>query len=114
VSVTILGQTQRSTRTFAAATPFTWKVGASGAARITAAVGGAQVTIAEVKAGPWAVFQLFRDAEWEPLGGDRYTLRWPIPGHAQKLAVELSFAGGAPLFVPSYLGGLGCVRQITR
>jgi type VI secretion system protein ImpL len=114
VTIAILGQNQRSTRTFAAAAPFTWKVGATGGARVTANIGGSQVVVAETQPGPWAVFQLFRSARWERLGNDRYQVRWPIPGHAQPLTMELDFGGGPPLFMESYLGGMNCVRQITR
>ncbi|HET8654029.1 MAG TPA: ImcF-related family protein [Longimicrobiaceae bacterium] len=114
VTVSIDGQTKTFTRTDAASKTFDWNAARPAPARISARLNGVDVTLVDAPAGAWSVFHLFQNAQWQSMGGGRYTVRWRAPGLGQPLTAEISFAKGEPVFMRDYLAHLGCVSKIAR
>ncbi len=112
VDVSIDGQTQTTTRTVAAAHTFEWDGARARDARITATIRGNTVTL-QAPPGPWALFRLMQQADWQSQGGGRYTLRWRLP-QGGALAADINFAKVSPVFMRDYLGGLRCVSEVAR
>jgi type VI secretion system protein ImpL len=113
VTVNIDGQAKTFTRTDAASKTFDWNAARASQATITGQVNGAQTTLVGAPAGSWAVFQLFKNAEWQRTGAGRYTVHWRVGGLNEPLTAEVSFAEGEPVFMRDYLQ-LGCVSQIVQ
>lgn len=111
VTVNIDGQVQTTTRTSAAARTFQWDAARAHDARITAKVKGTEVAI-QAPSGSWALFRLLQQAQWQSLGGGRYTLRWRAQD--AEVAADISFAKGSPVFMRDYIGGLRCVSEVAR
>jgi type VI secretion system protein ImpL len=111
VTVSIDGQVQTTTRTVAAARTFQWDAARAHDARITAKLKGTDVTV-QAPPGTWALFRLLQQADWQSLGGGRYTLRWRVP--QGELAADISFAKGAPVFMRDYISGFRCVSEVAR
>lgn len=113
VTINIDGVAQQFTRNFSSARPFTWRGDRARLIRVSANVNNSDVTLLE-GAGPWGIFRLFQAAEWEPLGGDRYLLRWRLNGTPSEVAAELTMsAGSPPIFRPDYFGQFACVPGIV-
>jgi type VI secretion system protein ImpL len=115
VVVTIEGTTHRFTRRATASRTFVWTGGAGSSARIAVVIGGAEIVVSEPPRGPWAVFRLFREAQWEPAGRDGYTARWRVPGRDATLRSDVLFdEGRPPVLRAGTLDGPACVSQIAR
>ncbi|MDR0786637.1 MAG: hypothetical protein LBG44_02105 [Gemmatimonadota bacterium] len=113
ITINIDGQAQTFTRTFSSARPFTWQGDRARLIRISANVNNSDVTLLE-GAGTWGVFRLFQTASWEPLGGDRYLLRWRLPGNPSEVTAELTMNPGTPpIFQAGYFNQLSCVSRIV-
>lgn len=114
VTVVIDGRTATFTRTSAGAQPFLWVAGEAREARMTAQVGGNEVTISNK--GTWAVFQLFQAAEGWQTQGIVQRAQWTTKHQGQTVAIpfELNLAGAPPIFDRSYFSGGGCSGQIAR
>jgi type VI secretion system protein ImpL len=115
ISVSMDGRTQTFTRTFANAQSFTWQGSRASSLRISATIDGAEVPVVDER-GTWAVFRAFQRAEWQNLGGNRYSLVWRIPDRSQTVSAELTLAGSTPpIFQREYLSRLsGCVSAVVR
>jgi type VI secretion system protein ImpL len=115
VVVMIEGRTHRFSRRLAGAQHFVWSGAQGSSARIAVVLEGAEVVVAEPRRGPWAVFRLFQDAQWEPAGRDGFVARWRVPGRDLTISADILFdEGRPPLFRAGYFGGLRCVAQIAR
>lgn len=115
VSVSLDGQSGRFTQTQAAARTFEWRGSGSTGASIAVRVGDADVQVARVDPGPWAVFRLFQQASKFERQGSGWLVEWQVPGRPLTLAADLSFEKGQPIFQREYLARLGqCVRRIAR
>jgi len=114
VSVSMDGQSHRFTRTVAAAHTFVWEGDRAQNLQITGQVAGQEVTLLEAPEGPWALFRLFGQAQWEQVGQGRYELTWSIPGEQMNLTMELSLARGIPVFRGGFIADLNCVSRIAR
>jgi type VI secretion system protein ImpL len=113
VQVEMAGVVHTWTRTVSGVRPFAWQAEPNGTARIVANLNGPIVTVAQ-GAGPWAVFQVFHQADnWQQLGTGRYRVRWRIPNSTATLSADLSFDEGIPIFDPSYFAGITCPRTIV-
>lgn len=82
-------------------------------ARISARVNSVDVDLAEPPNGPWALFRIMQEAQWEPAGGQFYNLRWRLPGQQTTLTLVLRIPAGVPIFQKDYLR-LNCTAQIAR
>jgi type VI secretion system protein ImpL len=115
VIVTIDGTTHRFTQRATASRTFIWTGGAGSSARIAVVMGGAEVVVSEAPRGPWAVFRLFHNAQWQAGGRDSYVVRWRIPGQELTLRADVLFdEGRPPLFRAGFFDGPACVAQIAR
>jgi type VI secretion system protein ImpL len=115
VVVTIEGTTHRFTPRVAASRTFVWSGGAAGTARIAAVIDGREVVISEPPRGPWAVFRMFQEAQWEAVGRDGYVARWRVPGRNATLRTDVFFdEGRPPVLRAGHLEGPRCVPQIAR
>lgn len=114
ITINIDGQAQTFTRTFAAARPYTWEAARAQLIRISGSLNGRDETLLE-GSGPWGIFRLFQVAEWEPLGADRYMLRWPVTGTNLTLSAELTLNPGSPaIFRRDFFSGFECVSRISQ
>jgi len=114
VVVSIDGQTQRFTRTMAAAQTFVWQGGRADNVRISGVLGGEEVILLEAPSGPWALFRLFGQANWESSGDGRYRLRWAVPGRQIDVTAELSLPRGLPVFRADFMQDLRCATRIAQ
>jgi type VI secretion system protein ImpL len=111
VTVTLDNQVHRVERTQIRTLPLGWNGTTARGMRISARIGGADVTLLE-ETGPWAVFQLFRQAEWRQ-EGNRYLVQWRFPNRPP-LSAEVSFEPTAqPLLRPGAMR-LDCVARVVR
>jgi type VI secretion system protein ImpL len=115
VRVTIDGTTRRFTQRVTGIQSLSWTGGAGSSARITAVIGGAEVVVSEAPPGPWAVFRLFQNAQWQPAGRDDYVVRWRVPGRDLTLVADVMFdEGRPPLLRAGFFDGPACVTRIAR
>ncbi len=114
ITVNIDGNVGKVTRTLAASHTYTWNGQTARTARITAQVGGSEVTLLDARPGTWALFHLFETASWKSTGGGRYLVTWSLPDQHTTLTAELSFAGGLPIFSRDYLDQFRCVSDVAR
>jgi type VI secretion system protein ImpL len=101
----------------AAPAQFTWPSAAGRDARLEVdyrqlVVRGKTATVARA-GGEWAMFRLMAQAaKWEG-GGGTYRAEWTGGGQGP-VAVQVSFANGAPVMQRGWLGGMACASQVTR
>jgi type VI secretion system protein ImpL len=115
VVVTIEGTSHRFTPRVASSRTFVWSGGAAGTARIAAIVNGREVVISEPPRGPWAVFRMFQETQWEAVGRDGYVARWRVPGSNLTVRADVFFdEGRPPILRAGFLEGPACVPQIAR
>ncbi|MDQ6828621.1 MAG: hypothetical protein M3081_07115 [Gemmatimonadota bacterium] len=122
-TLTIDGQRQQFNRKAAAAKQFIWTGTQSGNARLSAQVGSTEVQLLSFD-GPWAMFQLFQEADRWTTSGGLHAVEWSLrtrgqqstlpDGSALRVGMELSLEGLQPVMQKGYLGGLGCVGDIAR
>ncbi|GJG86570.1 hypothetical protein tb265_17510 [Gemmatimonadetes bacterium T265] len=63
--------------------------------------------------GEWALFRVVAQAtKWEG-GGGTWRAEWNAGGQGP-VAVEFTFANGAPVLQRGWLGGMACAAQVTR
>lgn len=93
---------------------FVWEPAKRGA-RLSATVGGREVTVA-AEEGPWAVFRMLRKAEWTDLGEGAFSLRWQIPNSPQQVEARYQPVGAAPVSVQPGARDLriDCVSQVVQ
>lgn len=109
------GRRHTFTQVQPASVVFEWDAERARTARITGLVEGEEVELVTGDPpGTWALFRLFQVADWESLGGGRYSLRWTVPGRDLRVAAELSLTDGALIFDRSFMAGLGCVSNVAR
>jgi type VI secretion system protein ImpL len=113
VTITVDRRSEVFTPTSAAGRTFTWVGTSARDVRISGRIGGAQVTLFQPAPGPWAIFRLFHQGEWQPRGSGHYGVRWQIPNRSGSLTADVSFAGGVPIFMPRHLDRLECVSRIA-
>ncbi len=122
-TLTIDGQRQQFNRRAAAAKQFIWTGAQSGNATLSAQVGSTEVQLLAFT-GPWAMFQLFQEADrWQTNGG-LHAVEWSLrtrgqqstlpDGSALRVGMELSLEGLPPVMQKGYLSGLSCVSDIAR
>ena len=108
------GRTATFTRTSTAAQPFLWDGVQAQEARMTAQIGGADVTLSGY--GTWAVFRLFQSAQdWQTRGivqQGTWILRHD--GQAVPVPFELNLGGAAPIFSHDYFRDVSCDGRIAR
>jgi len=114
IVVSIDGQTQRFTRTMAAAQTFVWQGSRADNARVSGLLDGSEVTLLEAPSGPWALFRLFGQANWESAGDGRYRLQWPVQGRQINITAELSLPRGLPVFRTDFMRDLRCASRIAQ
>ena len=114
VIISIDGQTQRFTRTMAAAQTFVWQGSRADNARISGVLGGEEVVLLEAPSGPWALFRLFGQANWQSSGDGRYQLRWAVPGRQVDVTAELSLPRGLPVFQAGFMQDIRCATRIVQ
>ena len=108
------GRTATFTRTSTAAQPFLWDGLQAQEARLTARIGGSDVTLSAY--GTWAVFRLFQSAQdWQTRGVVQQAV-WIARHNGQAVPVpfELNLGGAAPIFSRDYFRGVSCNGQIAR
>jgi type VI secretion system protein ImpL len=111
VTISMDEQTHRVERTQVRTLPLRWSGAGARGMRIAARIGGADVALIE-ETGPWAVFRVFQQAEWQQTAGG-YTVQWRIPNRPP-LTATVSFDGAAqPLLRPGAMR-LDCVSRIAR
>jgi type VI secretion system protein ImpL len=83
--------------------------------RLTAQLGKQkEKTIAQAK-GEWALFRLVAQAARVQGSGGTLRAEWNPPDRGQPpVAVEFTFANGAPVLQRGWLGGMSCAAQVTR
>ena len=113
IRVTVDGQRQEVSRTAPASRTFLWDGARAGDARIEASVAGSMVTLIATS-GPWAVFRLFHQGQWQELRPNLYQVTWTIQQPAATLVAEVSFERGVPVFNPSFFAGLTCVSRVAN
>ncbi|CAN5819055.1 type VI secretion system membrane subunit TssM [soil metagenome] len=113
ILVTIDGQRQEVSRTAPASRTFLWDGNRAGDARVEATVAGNRVTLLATS-GPWALFRLFHQAQWQEIRPNLYQVTWTLQQPTTTLTAEVSFERGAAAFDPAFLGGLGCVSRISQ
>lgn len=114
VSFAVDGQKQTFTRTMSELQRFTWNGPRAQYARITAGSGPDQRTLVDAPNGTWALFRLFRAAEWESRAGGRFRLEWEVPSHQTSVQGELLLDTPAPIFDAAYLGDVQCPSRVAR
>lgn len=114
VTVSIDGARQTYTQTFSESQNFRWVGQQARYAAITGMVDGSERTLVQVPEGTWALFRLLGLAEWERLGNQRHSLRWPAQGRPAAVTGELILETAAPILNPAYLSRLDCVSTVAR
>ncbi len=100
------------------AAQFTWSPATAQEAKQTVGEGGVSYP------GPWGIFALFRDAQWQTAASG-YDLTWVqkngerilyLPsGKPMTVGVHLDMLGAPPIFRPGYFSGnLGCVSRVAE
>lgn len=113
ITVSVDGQTHTFTRTNTASYPFTWDgTHQPHDARISKRVGNVDTPLLQGTPGPWALFRLLQQADWQR-AGNGWTLRWRLP-QGGELTADLAFAKGTPVFKSDFFGGLSCVSEVVR
>lgn len=83
--------------------------------RVTGLVGGNRVPLVEVPQGTWALFRFLQRANWQPRGGNSYTLEWPATSAGVRLVGQLTLAAQTEAIMrPGYFQGFQCVSQVAR
>ncbi len=114
VTISVDGQSQRFTRSFAAARAFRWEGARAQNATITGRIGGGpEITLVQGAPGTWSLIRLLEQADWQALGGSRYRLRWPVRGQQVTLQATLTLSAGVPILDARYLRGLRCVANVA-
>ncbi|HLI62488.1 MAG TPA: type VI secretion IcmF C-terminal domain-containing protein, partial [Terriglobales bacterium] len=114
-SLTIDGQTLTYP---GAPVQFAWSPATAREVRQTVGEGGVSYP------GPWGIFALFRDAQWQA-SGSGYDLTWVqkngerilyLPnGKPMTVGVHLDMMGAPPVFKPGYFASsLGCVSRVAE
>jgi type VI secretion system protein ImpL len=98
---------------FSQETPFRWDAEGASAARITGFIGGEEEILVSAE-GPWALFRVLQDADWDDQGGGRYVLVWDIPEHGAKFEGILRLSGNNPIFKAGFFDGLSCPQPVAR
>jgi type VI secretion system protein ImpL len=123
VTITLEGTPVRATRNNTQNTEIDWP-SPSHEARLEALLGNVPMTLVGAYNGPWALFQLFYDADmWQQLG-DSARAEWTprtarqgisLPGGgALKIMVNVFPAAKATILKKGYLGAMRCVSDPAR
>ena len=123
VTVTLEGTPVRVTRNLGQNQEIDWP-STTHEAKLEAQLGNLPVTLVGPYNGPWAMFQLFYDADaWQQLGDSaraEWTLRTgrqgvSLPGGgALKVMVNVVPASKAAVLKRGYLGGVACISEPAR
>jgi type VI secretion system protein ImpL len=113
IRVTVDGQRQEVSRTAPASRTFLWDGARAGDARIEGSVAGSMVTLIATS-GPWAIFRLFHQAQWQELRPNLYQVTWTLQQPSVTLVAEVSFERGVPVFDPAFFSGLTCVARVAN
>ena len=112
ISIAVDDRTGYSTPNEARTIGLSWVGQRANTARITATVGGNEVTVAAAP-GRWAVFRVLQQAQWQRQGSG-WVLTWRVPGQPSTVSAQLTLPTGmAPILEPGWLGRLQCVGQIV-
>jgi type VI secretion system protein ImpL len=116
VTITIDGQTVRSTPNADETALVRWSPVTGERARIAAVYSGHEITLASYE-GPWALLRLLQDAQWQPQGGNQ-RLTWTLRGIGDRPArVDATVAdlqAPAAVLRKSHFAGVACGPQIAR
>ncbi|MGI9626307.1 MAG: ImcF-related family protein [Longimicrobiales bacterium] len=113
VEVNVDGQVHRFTRTAPGIQAFRWSADRARNATILGQLDGETVRLVEPQPGQWALFRLFQIAEWEPRGGGRYTVRWPLTVRDYTVEGEVTLNASVPVLSQRFLSGLRCTARIA-
>ncbi len=125
VTLSLDGQTLKSSGAMGDAKDFTWPGSSVRGARLGGNMGGAELGFVTLD-GLWAVFRFFGDADRFQPSGSGYLLQWtsrqgqsnqPIRldnGKTLTLPFLLDLKGAPPIFQKGYLSGLQCVSDVAR
>jgi type VI secretion system protein ImpL len=114
VTVALDGRPATFTQTVRTSVNFQWVGERARDVLLRVTVGGQNVDLLRFS-GPWALFRLFQEAQWEQLG-QRYRVIWSLePQTGSRYVVEGQITPvGDPILNPGYMSGLTCVSQIVR
>lgn len=123
MSITVDGQTVRSTRNSLEKARVAWAASSAREARLAAAIGRVETPLLGYT-GTWALFQLLQQAEtWRPVG-DGYRVEWALVARgaggapesgALKVAAEIGLGGVNPaVFRKGFFGGTSCPSAPAR
>lgn len=123
VSITVDGQTARSTRNSLERARLAWSAVTAREARLGAAIGGAEAPILQY-AGPWSLFQLLQEVDAWRASNDGYRVEWALVargagaapgGGGVKVAAEVNLGGVSPtVFRKGLFAGTGCPASPAR
>ena len=123
VTLIIDGQTLQYESTKGDLKNFVWPANGQGAERQTELIGGTQLPPLELK-GPWGIYRLLGDMQWNPQIGSERILEWTIRerqsdgpllfnGKPITLRFGLSLEG-PDIFQPGFLSGLNCISRVVQ
>ncbi|HEU4563189.1 MAG TPA: ImcF-related family protein [Gemmatimonadaceae bacterium] len=123
LSVTVEGQTMSFSNKKPETRQFSWTGAATGNAEMAAEIGKTDFKVLAYQ-GPWAVFQMFNQADrWQSMG-NVHTVEWVVrtggqpmtlkDGTQVKVAFEVNLGGGPPVLRKDYFSGLRCVKTVVK
>ncbi|HEX6534378.1 MAG TPA: ImcF-related family protein [Gemmatimonadaceae bacterium] len=122
LAVTIEGQTMEFSKK-AETRQFSWTGSASGNAALSGKIGKTDFKVLAFQ-GPWAVFEMFNQADrWQTMG-NVHTVEWVVrtggqpmtlkDGTQVKVAFEVNLGSAPPVLRKGYFAGLHCVSRVAR
>ncbi len=111
VELSVDGRTQVFSPEARGTGTFVWEGTRARDVRLTISSGGARDVLSH--SGTWAIFQLFRRANWGEPSGGRYVVLLEITADGRMLETEVSLPG-FPILNSSYLGSLQCEPQVLQ
>jgi type VI protein secretion system component VasK len=94
---------------------FNWIGASANRVRVEGEIDGRDVTLAEYP-GTWALFKLFRDANWQSTSSSSYRVRWDFPVQDQTVRLEGELQlETPPILMHGYFNDVRrCVETIVR
>ncbi len=109
VELSVDGRTQVFSPESRGTGTYVWEGGRARDVRLTVSSGGARTVLSH--SGTWAIFHLFRRANWGEASGGRYVVLLEITPDGQMLETEVSLPG-FPILNSSHLGALRCEPRV--